>query len=271
MRICSRAILATIGVLATAVRPAGGQVRASADVAFNSQYIWRGVTSTNRLVIQPSLTISAPLRGLTVLAGAWGNVEPVQYDGAGDLSSLGGLPGPLVTQSEAWLEVGGTLGNRLETAVGVQGYFYPHVGDLADYNTVEVYASAGLEAFLSPSIDVAYDVGRIRGAYVEAGLSRGITGERRGAITLELAAGYSAGQAEDPRDRDLAYFERDGLTHVDASTTASFSVGRIAVAPEAHIIFAHDAYATVTGPAITRRTKLWIGTTLSWTSARQER
>ena len=241
------------------------------DVAFNSQYVWRGVTSTNRLVIQPDLSIAAPLGGLTLSAGAWGNIEPVRYDGAGDLSSLGGLPGPLVTQSEAWLELSGSAFGKVESAVGAQGYFYPHVGDLADYNTVELYANASLDAFVSPYVNLAYDIARIRGAYIEAGLSRAVTGERRGAVTLGVAAGFSAGQAEDSRGRDLAYFERDGVTHVDVSTTSTFSLGRVTIAPEAHLVFAHDAYATVTSPADSRRTKLWFGTTLSWTSARDGR
>jgi hypothetical protein len=249
-------------------RAGTAQLRADADVAVNSDFVWRGVTSTNRLVLQPEIMLSGPVRGLTLLFGAWGNIEPVRYNGTTDLSSLGGLPGPLVTQSQLWLEASGTIASKVETTVGVQGYLFPHVGDLAQWTTAEVYASASAEGFVSANVNVAYDVAKIRGTYLEAGLSRAITGERRGSITLGAIAGYSAGQAEDPSGRDLAYFDRDGLTHIDASASASFSVGRVGVAPEAHVIFAHDALATIISPADTRRTKLWFGTTLSWTSAR---
>jgi len=261
MRLTPLALLASLGVAATV----HAQASASAQVALNSQYVWRGVTSTNRFVIQPDLSVSAPFRALTFTAGAWGNIEPARYDNPDDISSLGGLPGPLVTQSELYAEVSGaTFG--IDAAFGAHVYLYPHVNDLADYNTTELYATASFESSVSPSLTVAYDVARIRGAYVEAALARAITGERRGAVTLSVAAGFSAGQAEDPRGRDLAYFERDGLTHVDASATGTVQLGRFSLAPEAHVVVAYDPLATVTAPDVTRRAKLWFGTTISWSS-----
>ncbi|HUQ79656.1 MAG TPA: hypothetical protein VM076_00890, partial [Gemmatimonadaceae bacterium] len=266
MELGRRRACAALAMLVAGARAGTAQLRTNADVAFNSHFVWRGVTSTNRLVIQPEVLLSAPVRGVTVLAGVWGNIEPVRYDGARDLSSLGGLPGPLVTQSQLWLELSGTIAGRLDATVGAQGYFYPHVGDLSQWTTGEVYISASAESFVSADVNVAYDFAQIRGTYVEGGLSRAITGERKGELTLGVAAGYSAGQAEDPRGRDLAYFERDGLTHVDASATATFNVGRVAFAPEAHVIFAHDSFAAITGPTDSRRTKLWLGTTLRWTN-----
>jgi hypothetical protein len=260
----------SIFVLVTAVTliPAAayGQASVSAGVRFNSHYVWRGVTSTNRPVIQPDVSVSVPVRSVTFAAGAWGNIEPVRYDGPRDLSSLNGLPGPFITQSEAWLEMSATIAKRVEASFGAQAYLYPHVADLDEYNTVELYALASVDGFVSPSVSINYDVARIRGGYVEAGLSRGITGARSGSVTLGLSAGFSAGQAEDPTGRDLAYFERDGLSHVDASTTATFVMGRIEIAPEAHVIVAHDSLATIVAPDATRRTKLWIGTTLRWKS-----
>jgi hypothetical protein len=250
---------------------AHAQLSFNADFGLNSQFVWRGVTSTNRFVIQPDLSISAPLAGTTLTAGVWGNIEPVRYDGPTEISSLGGLPGPLVTQSEFWVTAERTFGERLTTTLGSSAYFYPHVGGLNEYNTIEVMATASLDAAVSPTVLVAYDVSRIRGAYVEAGLSRAVTGERRGSITLGVLGAFSAGQATDPTARDLAYYERDGLTHVDASASASFTAGRFTVAPEAHVIVANDAMARVTAPDMTRRTKLWFGSTVSWTTAREER
>lgn len=247
------------------------QASVGADIGLNSQYVWRGVTQTNRPVIQPELSISVPVRWLTFLVGAWGNIEPVRYDGARDLSSLYGLPGPFITQSEGWAEVSGTIAKRVDASFGAHGYFYPHVADLYEYTTVELYTAASMDAFITPSISVNYDVARIRGAYFEGSLARGITGERHGSVTLSIGAGFSAGQGEDSSGRDLAYFESDGLTHVDASASAAFSIGRVSIAPEAHLIVAHDASATLVAPDATRRTKLWLGTTLSWTSARDAR
>jgi hypothetical protein len=270
MRLDPRSSIAGVALAITA-GSAHAQASLTADLGLNSQYIWRGVTSTNRFVVQPELTLTLPVRGLTFAAGAWGNIEPVRYDGPRDISSLEGLPGPFITQSEAWGEIGGSIAKRVDAAFGVHGYFYPDVGDLADFRTTELYLTLGAEAFVSPTLSINYDIGPIRGAYVEAGLSRAVTGERRGALTLSVLAGYSAGQGEDPSGRDLAYFERDGLTHLDAATSATFTLGRMVIAPEAHVIVACDALAMVVAPDATRRTKLWFGTTLSWSTSRDGR
>jgi hypothetical protein len=61
------------------------------------------------------------------------------------------------------------------------------------------------------------------------------------------------------------------MTHIDASTSGSFSVSHVEVAPEGHLIVARDAFATVIGPDTTRRTKFWFGTTLRWTNAHDAR
>jgi hypothetical protein len=175
-----------------------------------------------------------------------------------------------VTRQHHWLHSRRTIRN-VDAAFAAQTYVYPHVGELAQYNTVELYASASAEGFIGPTVTVSYDVARIRGAYVETGVSRAITGERHGSVTVGFLAGLSAGQAADPRGRDLAYFDHDGITHIEASPSASFNVSHIVVEPEAHLIFAHDALATVIAPDATRRTKLWLGTTLRWTNERATR
>lgn len=252
-------------------RSTQAQVSFNADFGLNSQFVWRGVTSTNRFVIQPDLSVSAPLAGVTVTLGAWGNIEPAHYDGPTEISSLGGLGGPLVTQSELWFTVERTFAERLTTSLGSSAYVYPHVGDLDAFNTVEVIGTATLEAFVSPTVTVAYDVGRIRGAYLEAGLSRAVTSEQRGEVTIGVVTAFSAGQGPHPSERDLAYYARNGLTHVDASASASFSLGRFTIAPEAHVILAKDALVRVAAPDRSRGTKVWFGSTVSWTTARESR
>ena len=246
---------------------ASAQRSVLAEVGFNSDFVWRGVTSTNRLVIQPDVSLAVPLRGSVFTIGVWGNIEPRRYDGERDISSLNGLPGPLVTQSEIYANITRAIG-RVEALLGAEAYFYPHVADLDEFNTVELQATLTVDAPVSPTVNVSYDVGRIGGAYIETGLTRAVTSEQRGELTVGVLAGFSAGQATDPRERDMAYFERDGLTHVDASASATFARGRVAVSPELHVIYARDPLAMVTEPDVSRRSKLWFGTTLSWASDR---
>jgi hypothetical protein len=255
--------LALVGVSASA----SAQRSVLAEVGFNSDFVWRGVTSTNRLVIQPDVSLSVPVRRNSFTVGAWANVEPRRYDGERDLSSLNGLPGPLVTQSEIYANFTRTIG-RVDALLGTEAYFYPRVADLNEFNTVEILATVTVDALVSPTVNLSYDVGRIRGAYIETGLTRAVTSEQRGELTLGVLAGFSAGMAVDPRDRDLSYFERDGLTHVDAAASATFARGRVAISPEMHVIYARDPLTMVTEPDVTRRSKLWFGTTLSWASDR---
>ena len=258
-------------ILLVAPREVLSQPSVAADVGVFSQFIWRGVTSTNRPVLQPEVMVTTPVGGMSLLLGLWGNIEPVRYDGPRELSSLGGLPGPFITQSQAWVEMSGTVARRFDASAGVQAYFYPHIANLSDFNTAEVYASLTANVPLTPSVTVNYDVARIRGAYLEGGVSQGLTGERLGELTVSLIAGFSAGQAVDSTGRDLAYFERDGLSHVDASASATFALGPVSIAPEAHFILARDAWAKVVEPDVSRGAKLWVGTTLSWSSARDSR
>jgi hypothetical protein len=258
-------------VFAGSVQDAAAQPSLYGDVGFNSQFVWRGVTSTNRLVVQPEMMFDVPVRSLTFTVGAWGNIEPARYDGPRDLSSLGGVPGPLITQSQLWAAMSETVAKRVDATLGVQGYLYPRIGNLADFDTVELYGNASIDAFISPAVSINCDIARVRGAYIEAGLSRAVTSERRGSVSVAVLAGFSAGQAEDPSGRDVAYFRRDGLTHIETSATASFPIGPIAISPEAHLIVAHDDLATVVAPDLTRRAKAWFGTTLRWTPSRQAR
>ena len=261
-RLCVVAV-ALISVSASA----SAQRSVLAEVGFNSDFVWRGVTSTNRLVIQPDVSFSVPVRGNAFTLGVWGNVEPRRYDGERDISSLNGLPGPLVTQSEIYANFTRTIG-RVDALLGTEAYFYPHVADLDEFNTLEILATLTVDAPVSPTVNVSYDVGRIRGAYIETGLTRAITSEQRGELTFGVLAGFSAGQATDPRGRDMAYFDRNGLTHVDASASATVARGRVAISPELHVIYARDPLAMVTEPDRARRSKLWFGTTLSWASDR---
>jgi len=87
MRLDPRVSIAATVLLLTA-GSARAQPSLTADLGLNSQYIWRGVTSTNRFVVQPTLTLTLPVRGLAFSAGAWGNIEPIRYDGPRDISSL---------------------------------------------------------------------------------------------------------------------------------------------------------------------------------------
>jgi Bacterial protein of unknown function (Gcw_chp) len=256
----------SVGALLCASSPATAQLALSADVGFNSHFVWRGVTSTNRFVMNPEFELAGAVRGLTLTVGGWGNIEPARYDGSRDLSSLSGLPGPFVTQSQAWANIGRTVG-ILDAKVGVTTYIYPHVADLAaQFNTTEVYGELSADVPLQPSLMIAYDADKIRGTYLEGALAHEVAFSSRNSVAFGLVAGFSAGQARDPAGRDAAYFERDGLTHVEGSVTGNLVLGAVTMSPGVHVIVARDALARVTAPNESRRVKLWVGSTLSWSA-----
>ena len=136
---------------------------------FATAYVWRGVTATNRPVIQPDLSLSVPVRAGTLTLGAWASIEPARYDGASDISAVYGLlPGPAFTQYSAWADFTVDLPGA-SVSGGAEAYLYPAVADLAAlYNTFELSASASLSLPLAPSISVWYDLGAVRGVLRDA-------------------------------------------------------------------------------------------------------
>jgi hypothetical protein len=231
--------------------------------------VWRGVTSTNRFVLEPDVTVALPLdraRRTAVTLGAWTNIEPTRYDGAQDISPLGGAPGPLATSSQLWLEARRTLGAAAVT-VGATRYLYPDVGDLSTtYATNELYAVASGEML---SLGVYYDVEKVRGAYLEGALSGDVgvpVGRGRAqAVTLSATVGYSAGQGPDARGAQAAYFAHDGFTHAELAARTAFDFGALGLAPTAHLVLGRDALVRVTSPEHSHALKAWVGATLTWT------
>lgn len=275
-RLARSGALAAFGTLAGPLVVGAQAPTVSADLGLNSAYVWRGLTSTNRFVLEPELSLSIPLRAGTAVAfGAWANAEPTHYDGPRDISELGGARGPVVTSSQLWLEATRTRGESVLT-LGATRYLYPNVGDLAAvYTTTEVYAVASvptvLGVALAPTLSAYVDLEAVGGAYVEGALSRAVAvpvgARRRLPLSFGAALGWSIGQSAPDRAEDVAsYFAREGVTHVDLSAGSEITVGGVSVAPVAHYILGRDPLARVTAPDESRRAKLWVGATLSWSA-----
>ena len=69
------AMMAAAAPLAAPVAaPLAAQVTVTCDAALNSEYQSRGLTATNRPVIQPDLLLSAPVGRAIVTAAAWASI-----------------------------------------------------------------------------------------------------------------------------------------------------------------------------------------------------
>ena len=158
---------------------------ASADVAFLSQYIWRGMElSRDSLVIQPSATIG--YKGFSF--NLWGNLDTSPYSAGGD------------NNQAKWNETDMTVGYDTSfgpVGVGV-GYIYYALDSLND--TQEFYLSGGVDVILAPTLTIYWDVDENPGWYFNLGISHSFELPRD--ITFDLAAsvGYLASHSYDNID-----------------------------------------------------------------------
>jgi hypothetical protein len=230
------------------------------DAAFNSSYVWRGLSLTNKPVIQPDVWISA--YGFT--GGAWANVEPSSYTGAKDISE-NGTDGAGIAEIDLWLEYARATGN-VNWKLGWTIYTYDtnNSGLTAFYDTHEFYGQASISGLpVTPQLYVAYDIDKVKGAYIVPSLSYGVKAGPNLTINLTALAGISAGQEVSANDVS-ANFAKSGLAHMDFSASTSFSAGSITIAPQFHVQWCRDDFTKIASPTTQHSTKVWGGVTLSW-------
>jgi len=159
--------------VATADQEGVDRPTASADVAFLSQYIWRGYAlSKDSLVIQPSLTTA--YKGFSL--NLWGNLDTDAYQGAYEGNSK-------------WNETDLTFGYDHSFGIlGVGAGFIYYALDGAD-DWKEFYLSLGLDTLLAPTLTIYREVSKNQGWYVLLGISHSF--ELPYDMTLDLAGSVS--------------------------------------------------------------------------------
>jgi hypothetical protein len=255
-------VLAVLGAVPVTAQEIG------IDAAFNSRYEWRGVTLTNKFVLQPDAYVTFPVGIASITGGGWGNVELGKYDDPNDDISSNGLGGAGLTEFDWWGEVAVPVGVATITG-GATGYIYTgEAKDLAPLtsasNTTEIYGRLDVGIPFNPSFAIWYDVDKVKGAYMEFAVSRGIP---LGATELSLGAlmGLSAGQGVD--SDPSANFKDDGITHFDFSAEASFGAGPISITPTAHLIWGQDNWTKWSSPTDKNDLKFWFGASIGWSHA----
>jgi hypothetical protein len=237
--------------------PLSAQVTVSGDAAFNSQYQWRGLTTTNRPVVQPTATVAFPAGRVSVTAGAFANLEGGRYNDADRQISENGGTGAGLAEYDLWLETAVPL-KRATLTFGATTYGYPNsAGTTSAANTLEAYVKAEFVAPFAPSIAVWNDVQKVGGAYAEVGISRDIRRVSLGAVT-----GWNIGQSSGDGSA-LGYFSKRGFTHADLSAGSSWTVGRVTASPSLHVVVGGDRNTFVASPTRQSHAKIWVGTSLS--------
>lgn len=249
--------------------PAAAQTELSGSIAVSSASMFRGVTDTNRPVLEADASVLTRWSGLDLVAGGWLAVEPKAYRGANEISLLGDAARPGVTQGSLWLDATRSFAMGSAT-LGATSYLYPAAADLAaTYNTMELYGSVWLDAPLSPSVTLYYDVLKIRGAYLEGGVEHALVASDRGDLTVGAVGGWSLGQAmgDDEQSTELGYFAGNGFTHTELFVRTNRDVGALTLGGTAHLILGRDGYTRIVAPEQERGAKLWIGVSVGWSSA----
>ncbi len=255
--------------------PLNAQTEVGIDLGLFSSYVWRGVTSTNKPVMQPAAYLSIPVANTSVTLGAWSNIDLGKYDDpADDISESGGGSGFNLSEIDPYAEVSFLLGKTTLTG-GVLGYVYPNSDSApnasglttSDANTVEIYGKLGLDAPLSPEFSVYYDVNKVKGAYLEGAVSYSLVATQNFSVDLSALAGFNAGRGipDDPLSDEISNYEDDGFTHLDLSAGVPFAVGTVSITPVVHFVVNGDDRTKTTSPTdINEDVKLWGGVSLSW-------
>jgi uncharacterized protein Gcw-chp len=254
------------------------QTEIGVDLGLQSSYVWRGLTMTNKPVMQPAAYLSVPLGEVSLTVGAWSNIDLGKYDDQGDdLSESGGSSSFNLAELEPYAEVSLPVGKTTLTG-GVIGYVYPNSATApnpfalktSQSNTVEIYGKLDLDVPLSPELSIYYDLDKIKGAYLEGSINYSLPATDNLSLDLGAVAGFSAGQdrPDDPLSDQAFNFADNGFTHLDLSAGVPLTAGPVSITPALHLVLDGDEATQVTSPSDQGTdVKLWGGVSLSWSKA----
>jgi len=268
------AALVVASAVATAT-PAAAQATIGADVGLFSDYVWRGITYTNKFVIQPDAYITFPTGPASFTAGGWFNIEPGKYDGASDISESGGESSFDVAEFDWWGEFNYPY-QKANFTLGATGYYFPNdAGFTKVFNTYELYGKVALSVPLSPKLAAWYDVDKVKGAYFEGSISHTIQPkDQKFSVVLGALAGLNAGQGiNDSKPNQGFNFVDNGFTHLDLSAAVPFTAGPLSISPAVHVVVTGDEntkftkFNATTGELNSKDVKVGFGGTISWSKA----
>jgi hypothetical protein len=266
-----------LGILLAAHAPqAYAQAEIGAELGVFSSYVWRGLSLTNKPVVQPDVYVSFPAGNASITLGSWANFDLGKYDDPeNDISESGGLSAFNLSEYNPYAEVSFTAG-KASLLGGIIGYIYPNDltatsnGGLGtESNTWEVYGTVGLDVPLAPSLALYYDFDKIKGAYLEGAVSHSVPLGESHTLDLGAAAGLSLGQEVNPEDESFNFFE-DGFTHLDFSAGVPLTAGIFSITPVLHFQISGDDFTKFTSPTDESDVKLWGGVSIGWSNAVEE-
>jgi Bacterial protein of unknown function (Gcw_chp) len=263
-------------LLAAPARVAQAQTEIGAQLDLFSSYVWRGVSLTNKPVVQPDVWVSFPAGNASITAGGWANIDLGKYDDPeNDISESGGLSAFNFAEFNPYAEVSFGTGKATLTG-GIVGYIYPN--DLDDapnggydssINTWEFYGKVGFDVPLAPELSIYYDFDKVKGAYIEGAASHSVPLGESHTLDLGGLVGLSVGQGFDADDESFNFAD-DGLTHLDFSAGVPLTAGVFSITPVLHFQISADDATKLTSNVDESDVKLWGGVSIGWSNAVEE-
>jgi uncharacterized protein Gcw-chp len=262
-------------VLSTAPERALAQAEIGAQADLFSAYVWRGLSLTNKPVLQPDVWVSFPAGSASITVGGWSSIDLGRYDDLeDDISESGAISSFNYAEFDPYAEIAFPVGKSTLT-FGATGYIYPNDEDSPDIandfglltsasNTLELYGKAGFDVLLAPEFSVYYDVDKIKGAYFEAAASHDLPLSEKLALSLGALVGFNAGQGISDDPEESSNFDDDGLTHLDFSAGLPLTAGAFEITPVLHVVVGVDDRTKITSPTNTSDAKLWGGVSIGW-------
>lgn len=262
-----------LGILLTApIRVVSAQTEIGAQADIFSSYVWRGVSLTNKPVLQPDVWASFPAGNASITVGGWANIDIGKYDGEDDISESGGLSAFNFAEFNPYAEVSFGTGKATLTG-GIIGYIYPNDtenGLNSDFNTWELYGTVGFDVPFAPEISLYYDIDKVNGAYIEAAGAHSVPLGESHTLDLGALVGFSAGQNFEEDSDDFANFNDNGLTHLDFSAGVPLTAGVFSITPVVHFQISVDEATKFTSANDDSDVKLWGGVSIGWSNAQEE-
>ena len=251
------------------------QAEIGAQVDLFSSYVWRGLSLTNKPVLQPDAWVSFPAGNASITLGGWSSIDLGRYDDLeNDISESGAISSFNYAEFDPYAEVAFPVGKSTLT-FGATAYIYPNDADSPDIandfgllttesNTVELYGKVGFDVLLSPEFSFYYDVDKIKGGYMEATASHDLQLSEKLALSLGALVGVSAGQGISDDPDESSNFDDDGFTHLDFSAGLPLTAGVFSITPVLHLVVGVDDRTKITSPTNTSDAKLWGGVSIGW-------
>ncbi len=261
--------------LCTVPERAVAQAEIGAQVDLFSAYVWRGLSLTNKPVLQPDVWVSFPAGNASITVGGWSSIDLGRYDDVDDdISESGAISSFNYAEFDPYAEIAFPVGKSTLT-FGATAYIYPNDADSPDIandfgllttesNTLELYGKAGFDVPLAPEVSIYYDVDKIKGAYIEAAASHDLPLSEKLALSLGALVGFSAGQGISDDPDESSNFDDDGLTHFDFSAGLPLTAGAFEITPVLHLVVGVDDRTQITSPTNTSDAKLWGGVSIGW-------